>query len=659
MSKAFYSRLALTNIRKNRNIYLPYLLAGALITALYYILSSVAVMARESGMEGSGHVHEMLGVSAGVCGVLSLAVLFYINSFVMKRRGREFGLYSILGMGKRHISLVILWEVLLTALVSIVGGIAGGALLSQLLFLVLLRMVKAPVSLTFQIPLSSVAATALLFCGGFLIVLAADIVSVWRRNPADLLRSASQGEREPKSRRLLAVLGILLLGGGYGVAWSAKSPYDSMNLFLPAVLLVIAGTFLLFIAGSISLLKLMRRKKHFYYRPGNFIAVSGMLYRMKQNAAGLANICILSTCVLVTLSSTVCLFLGEEDLLLARFPRQIQASCIMEGEKDGALLREAMEKHAGEYGFAVENDVGYLELSYAARRQGDSFTGQSGYTMDGWKVRCITITDYNAMTGRTESLSPGQALVWVHGDPLTGSSLEIMEGVRYDVAGTAELPVFLDDLTTMSKAILAVLPGSGDLERLLPPLNRVDGKSYFVQYKYHCDVAGDPERLPAFYAGMGNALRGAVPRPGFIDTIDAARNDFYQVYGSLLFVGIFFVTLFLIATVLIIYYKQITEGFDDRERFQIMEKVGMSKEEVRSAIKKQVLLVFFLPLGMAILHVAAAFRALCQILLIFQMTNTGFFASCVLVTAVLFSLLYFAVYRLTARTYFRIVQSKA
>lgn len=659
MSKAFYSRLALTNIRKNRNIYLPYLLAGALITAIYYILSSVAIMARDSGMEGSGHVHEMLGVSAGVCGVLSLAVLFYINSFVMKRRGKEFGLYSILGMGKRHISLVILWEVLLTALVSIVGGIAGGALLSQLLFLILLRMVKAPVSLTFQIPLSSVFSTALLFCAGFLIVLGADIISVWRRNPADLLRSASQGEREPKPRRLLAVLGVLLLGSGYAVAWSAKTPYDSMNLFLPAVLLVIAGTFLLFIAGSISLLKLMRGKKDFYYRPGNFIAVSGMLYRMKQNAAGLANICILSTCVLVTLSSTVCLFLGEEDLLLARFPRQIQAECVMEGEKDDVLLREAMEKQAGEYGFAVENDVGYLQLDYAARRERDSFFGQPFYTMDSWHVRCVTIADYNTLTGREESLLPGQALVWTHGDPLESAALELMGGIRYDVAGTAELPVFFDDLTAMGNGLLAVLPDSGDLKKLLPLLNEMDEKSYSIQYQYHCDVAGDPERLPAFYAAMGDALRQAVPHLGSIDTIDAARNDFYQVYGSLLFVGIFFVTLFLIATVLIIYYKQITEGFDDRERFQIMEKVGMSKEEVRGAIKKQVLLVFFLPLGMAILHVAAAFRALCQILLIFQMTNTGFFAGCVLVTAVLFSGLYFVVYRLTARTYFRIVQSKA
>lgn len=654
MGKPFYSRLAVNNIRRNRSIYTPYLLAGMLIVALFYILSSVAIMTRESGMEGGGHMYEMLNVSGRVCGILSLAVLLYINSFVMKRRKREFGLYSILGMGKRHISLIILWEVALTALASVLGGIAGGALMSQLLFLVLLRLVKVPVSLTFRIPLHSVLSAVLLFSAGFLLVLAVDIVSVWRGNPAELLRSASQGEREPKARWLIAVLGAGLLLSGYLVAWSARSPYDAMTRFFPAVLLVIAGTMLTFLAGSIAVLKMLKRKKRFYYRPGNFIAVSGMLYRMKQNAMGLANICILSTCVLVTLSSTLCLFLGEEDALRKAFPRQVHVSCRATGD-NAAAVRQAAERHAAEQGFTVADDGDYYSFAVPAAYEDEGFAPRPYYDMSGvYSVTFLPLEDYNRLVGGSGTLDHGEAFAAlpesVRADTLAFGNL------RYRVKGAAEIPALID-IGDPAWTVVAVVPSLEDLEAVKAVYDDAGfEKQYSVWYDYWYNSVGDEGNLSAFYASLGGAYRD-LPDVGLVDSIDAARRDFYQVYGSLLFIGIFFVTLFLTATVLIIYYKQITEGFDDRERFQIMEKVGMSGAEVRAAIRKQVLLVFFLPLGMAMAHIAAAFPTLRTLLLVFGMDNYVFFAGCVVGVALAFSVLYFAVYRLTARTYFRIIHT--
>lgn len=651
MSKAFYSRIALSNIRKNRTIYLPYLLSGGLIVALYYILGSIAVMTRDSGMKGDSQMYVMLQVSSVVCGILSLVVLLYINSFVMKRRKKEFGLYNILGMGKRHISLVILWETLFSAFLSIAGGILGGALLSQLLFLVLMRLVRLPIALTFRVPLGTVLSTVLLFSAGFAVILGANLLSIGRSSAAALLRSDKEGEREPKARWLLAVAGFVTLAGGYLTAWNAKAPSDAMVLFFPAVLLVIAGTFLLFIAGSIAFLKLLRRNKRFYYRPGNFIAVSGMLYRMKQNAAGLANICILSTCVLVTLSSTVCLFIGEEDLLRQRFQRQNHVTCVVEGD-NARQLYERAEAHAAENGFTVTEAADYYEFAVPASLEDGRLLAQPYYNSNTYGLTCLTLDDYNRLTGGGENLAPGEALI---AGGITGSEL-LFGDLRFTVKGAAQVPKILD-LGDMTYQIVAVLPDLSDLYAVKAQSDATNHeRKHNVWYELWYNVQGDQARLDAFYASMGETFSG-IPRIGLVDNIEAARSDFYQIYGSLLFVGIFFVTLFLIATVLIIYYKQITEGFDDRDRFQIMEKVGMSAGEIRSAIRRQILLVFFLPLGMAALHIAAAFPVLLLLLKLFQMDNVGLFLGCVLGAMLLFSALYFSVYRLTARTYFRIVQA--
>lgn len=654
MRKTFYSRLAATNIARNRDVYLPYLFAGMLIVALYYILGSVSVMVGESGMEGGEHIREMLDVSANVCAFISIVVLFYINSFVMKRRKKEFGLYNILGMGKRHISLVILWEILLAAGVCVAGGILGGALLSQLLFLVLMRLTRLPVSIVFRIPLGPVLSTTAVFCTGFAVMLAANALSVWRSSPAALLRSASEGEREPKSSRLLTAAGIASLAGGYLVAWTTPTPFAAMNRFPPAVLLVILGTFLLFTTGSIALLKLLRRRKSFYYKPSNFVAVSGMLYRMKRNAAGLANICILASCVLVTLSSTLCLFLGEEDLLRAQYPRQIYADCRADVES-AAQMKQAAAQNAARYGFETADMLDYHSFAAPFLMEDGALAMEAYYTVNTYSFKFVPVDDYNRLAGTEERLEPGEVLL-AGTFPMEDGMLRF-NGLRYTVRGAAQ-SVDLLNSGDPDRLVMVILPSLDDLFAVKAASDKAGFEKYYVRYEQWYNLSGEGQ-LQALYGSMRDDYAAIVPNLGQVDSIDSARNDFYQIYGSLLFVGIFFVALFLIATVLIIYYKQITEGFDDQKRFHIMEQVGMSGEEVRGAIRKQVQLVFFLPLGLAVIHIASAFRVLCMVLLVFGMDNTGLFLCCVLATTLLFAILYFAVYRLTARTYYRIVQAGA
>ncbi len=655
MHRHWNARMAWANMKNNKSIYLPYLMAASLIVMLFYSLRSVALMVADSGAAGGATMNAMLQMSSWICGMLSLVILFYINSFIMKRRKKEFGLYSVLGMEKRHIAMVIAWEVLLTGTVGILCGIVLGALFSQLLFLLLLKIVGLPAALRFQIPFGEAAATVVLFGIGFLVLLGYDIISVCRTDPIALLRSEKEGEREPKTKWVTAIVGFVTLGAGYLLALTVKTPSDALTVFFPAVLLVMIGTYCLFVAGSILILKLLRRNKGFYYQPQNFISISGMMYRMKQNAVGLSNICILATCVLVTLSSTVSLFIGEEDILRARYPRQIRTSCVMEDAQSGEQLMQASRRHAEDYGVSIQNEIGYAAFRYPASYTDGVFTASDGsdalYELD-----AVSLSDYNRIMGTQLQLSGQEVLVALSEMQMDKDEISL-QGVSYHIRQRIEMPAFLSRSSGYPGALM-ILPDSSHLEELSRRVNEAfAGKAtYNVMYYYDYDLSGEPPQT--YYTAMREKILQTVDRLAETSSIDTAREDFYQLYGSLLFVGIFFVSLFLIATVLIIYYKQITEGFDDRDRFCILRKVGMSDREVRNTINQQVLMVFFFPLGMAVIHISVAFPVLCKLLLAFQMTNRMLFFGCTACAVVLFALLYYAVYHVTSKTYYRIVQGK-
>ncbi len=655
MNKFFYPRLAFQNIRKNKSIYLPYLLAGSMITGLYYILSSITIMVAESGAKGSGAMGYLLALSTYIAAFFSVIILFYINSFVMKQRKKELGLYCILGMERRHLSLMMMWEVALSFAATLALGILFGCLMSQMMFLVLMKIVHMQVRLTFQIPLRSVAGTAGLFFGGYGLVLFYDILVVYRTNPIALLKGSRHGEREPKARWLVALTGVATLAGGYGLAITCRSAVEVFNVFFFAVLLVIVGTYCLFTAGITALLKLLKGNRHFYYRPENFISVSGMMYRMKQNAAGLASIAILSTAVLVVAGSCTSLVVGEEDVLRRLFYRDGEVQCAGEGA-DVGQLREEVLAQARIYGMGVKDESWHAVTYHTMRRAGDRLDFDLEPGAVPVAVTCITREDYNRESGNDLMLAPGQAAVWtnfsVPEDRIT------VGGYEYQIVERVEYPAFvINELNGMSDEALLVVPSMEDLRGLLQ--NEAEYGRMFepeIRLVYRYNLEGDEERQRECFASMAEGLSKSVPALKRTDDIYQARESFFQLYGSLFFVGIFMVLLFLIMTVMIIYYKQITEGFDDHDRFRIMKQVGMSDREVKKTIDRQVRQVFFLPLFTAYLHIAAAFPAVCQLLTMFQLNQKGLFALCTVCAGLLFALFYLTVYRLTARTYYEIVR---
>lgn len=557
-------------------------------------------------------------------------------------------------------------------LVSILAGIAGGILFSQLMFLLLLKFVGLPGKLVFRIPFRSVGETILIYLICFFFV--TDIRYYQRIESEPHRTFKKQQGRGTGTENQMA--GCCCGSGGVRsrLCEGADHLYGfrrSSGLF-PAVVLVIIGTYCLFQAGSIALLKALRKNKAFYYKPENFVSVSGMIYRMKQNAAGLASICILSTAVLVTLSSCLSLYAGEEDMLRNQFPREIniysQIPELTENadsrtEEQGTVtsglptaVHEAIDTLSASTGCETENSMEFYQLSLAASYENNSFTTALGNKGSSSMLYVMELADYNRLYGKSYELGAGEALFFTTGTPVEGEA-DIC-GEKYRIREQIEkfdITQLLGFATPVDLSVF-VVPGLEDMVRLAKAGNALIPDKRFPSYIYYhtfFDIDGSKEAVAAFE----DRAAGEIPGITRIYVRNQVRAEFYELYGSILFVGIFFIILFLTATVLIIYYKQITEGYDDRERFGIMEKVGMSAKEVKRTITRQVLMVFFLPLGMAVIHIAVAFPQLCKMMTVFSMTNAGLFAVFTILSVLLFGLAYLLVYRLTARTYFKIVQS--
>ena len=664
-----YFKMAADGMKKNKSIYFPYLFSCSFTVALLYILLSVESMIRTEQIRGASKMSSILCICALMYRIVAIIFLFYVNSFVLKRRKKEFSIYRILGMEKRHIRIMLCFEVFLVFLFCTVMAVGSGALLSQLMFLVLLKIVHIPSELTFCIPFDAVKATIIFSASIFFLILLYDLFSVSKVSPAALLRQSHEGEKEPKSHRILAVLSAFCLIGGYVTAWTITSPDEAFLLFLPAVLLVILGTFGIMLVGSISLLKFLRKKESFFYRPSNFIAVSGMIYRMKQNAAGLATICILSTAVLLTVSTCTSLFFGEESILKGRFPRDISIFSYFDKPVSPAWMDEIAEEYAKKAGVEIENIVTFQRLDLTCIEE-----AQDQFSISAWdqnyyntaRFTCFVKEDFEKITGTPLSSKENEVFYYTKDDIVQSDTIQIDEWKfsLKKVDPVQEWKHFLSNGYHGEKMIL-ILPDQEIFNQLFNRLGDVKKAAGFPELTYHYellqfydlpdyDLVSDQYNLNTlrdYYLNYCEHL-------GTVDTRFAAREDFYQIYGSIFFAGLFFVAVFAIATVLIIYYKQVTEGYEDKERFFIMQRVGMSDQEIKKAIHHQIILVFFLPLGLSLLHTAVAFPALCQVLTLFRLNDFHLFGMCTIITAVLFVLLYLFVYFLTAKTYYRIVKKK-
>ena len=647
----FFPRLAWTNLRKNRTVCLPYILTCTLSVLLFFILLSITLNPSVQAMKGGGSLTVILLFGVVIMAVLCTLFLLYTNSFLMKRRKKELALYGVLGLEKRHIGRILFYEALETFAVSLTVGVLLGMAFGNLLFRLLLNITRLPITIGFPLSPAALGGMAAVFAVLFLLIFLRSLAQLRTADPIRLLQEEKQGETEPKARPVLAAAGILALAGGYGLAVSVRKASDVLGIFLLAVLLVIIGTYCLFTAGSIAMLKLLKRRRRFYYRAKNFVAVSGLLYRMRRNASGLSAICILSTMVMVTVSSTTALYFGQQDILAEKYPLGLTVSCEDTPESRGRA-EEILTEAAGASGVTLEEPFFYSQMTYGMARMEDAFT----LTGEGRAAVCsfMTRSDLEELAGPLNfpDLREGELyLLYAQGvEPLSGGTVSV-ESETFLLAGQQEylLPRFTRG------GYLFVAADVQDYTRLMFALGQQNDIRAGV---WACEPVGSDADITAFAGAAALRLEKEAPSARITSCRAQAAQEFYSLYGGLLFLGIFFGILFLAATVLILYYKQITEGYEDRERFLIMQKVGMDARMVRAAIRRQILLVFFLPLFLAVVHMGFAYTILPKMLVLFGMSNRMLMLLCTAATVLLFAGVYTVFYSLTARTYYRLVERR-
>ena len=673
MHKGIFSRLAKQNIRNNKSTYIPYMITCIFCIAMIYMMEFLRdCPTLDQAVRQADEVRMIVFTGEIVVEIFCIIFLIYSNSFLMKRRQKEIGLYNILGLERNHIGIVMFLETIITSIGSLAGGIAAGIIGSKLALLLLLKLLHIPSVLGFYISVKGIFTCLFMFGIVFLMILFLNLAKIHLSRPVELLRGNNTGEKEPAAKWLMALIGFICLGAGYYLAVTTESPIKAITIFLLAVILVMAGTYLLFTAGSIVILKFLRLRKSFYYRTGNFISISGMLYRMKQNAIGLASICILSTGVLLMISMTVSIYFGMNDIMLNRYPYDVDMSvtCISEEECQTAI--EAFEKAIADNKVPVEKSVEEIYLDIVCSKNGDQILIKPANTIrNSDSVLVLSLlnqAEYERLTGISANLNDGEIFAWypsaVQKDSVTVDETEFTVKKWLDknpltcgedaVSDNAVLVVTDEDFkkfdemrTEMYKGVSSA-PAGEDLTLHLG-----------------LDITGSETDKIDFGTPVMEVVKDLKKNGGLSENswiTSGIRQQEYESYyadnGSLLFIGIFLGSLFLMGTAMIIYYKQISEGYEDQKRFEIMQKVGLSRREVRSSVRRQILMVFFLPLLMAMLHITMAFPMIRRMLLLFGMTNTKLFIGCTAGTVLIFAVVYGLIYLMTARSYYHIVERK-
>lgn len=687
MNRGFYPRLAWTGMKQNRRLYLPYLLTCTGVTAMFYILMGLSVSSVLPQMSGGRSTALIMSLGSVVIAFFALIFLFYTHSFLIRRRSREFGLYNVLGMGKGNIARILLWETLLSCGATTLIGLALGILLSKLAEVALLNLLHLRVAYTFTVSIPSLLLTLGLFAAIHALIFLRSLWELHRVSAVALLRSESVGEKPPRARWALAVLGIALLGGAYWLAVSIREPLEALTWFFVAVIMVIVGTYLLFIAGSVALCRMLQKNPRYYYQPRHFVSVSSMAYRMKRKGAGLASICVLATMVLVMLSSTTCMYYGVEDALRQRYPRDIGVECYFGDRLDQMdeahldILRAAVADAADAMGSSRDNVQDYraawlygiLTPDGALRSASDSGSLASEMT----RVTLIPLSDYNALTGTELTLSGDE--VYVYGHRMTYTAPQFTVGDT-----TWRVKSLLDRCTVngasaadVTPSLYVVVPDFDSAVRLLLALSADSDLSVQLRwyYQFDSDLPDDAQHggsasygTDGVPASLTDALQLALYNVNAetdlttgweVESLAANRSDFYGAYGGLFYLGIMLSAVFSLAAVSIIYYKQVCEGYEDQSRFAIMQKVGMTKQDIRRSINSQLLTVFFLPMALSGVHLCFAFPFIHKLLLLFNLSNTSLLIGTTVVCYVAFALLYTLAYKLTSNAYYHIVSGAA
>lgn len=644
-------------------MYIPFVLSCILTIMMYYMVSSLSMNPNMMNMIGGDVMQQILSLGIYVITVFAVIFLFYTNSFLIKRRKREFGLFNILGMEKKHLSIVIALESMIVFLVSMVLGIGIGILLDKAFYLLIAKMLNASIALGFYISYQSIVNSIILFLIIFVLMYLFSLIQINLSNPIELLHGDQHGEKEPKTKWLLAIIGLICLGTGYYMSVSIQDPVTAFAFFMVAVILVVIGTYMLFTAGSIVILKLLRKNKRYYYKTNHFISVSNMIYRMKQNAVGLGNICILSTMVLVMLSTTISLWVGMNDIIETRFPRDITVSINSVDSNQALYTIDDMNYAIEQAGIQTEDELVYRTLSVSAFNQGNTYTfGNENMSLQDISnvvvLYFITLDDYNRTEGTNVSLAPDEVLVFPSGKQFDHKTIDIasntfkVKGILDSIKADSNYSANLQNSMFVVVDFMDTLFMIDDLQKQAYG----DNASYIhTSYDFNLSKSEEMSVKEATDALIANY-------PGdttymMVDTQEGNYEDLLSLYASFLFIGIFLSFLFIMATVLIMYYKQITEGYEDKKRFEIMQKVGLDKREVKKTINSQVLTVFFLPLVVAAIHIVFAFPMIEKMLRLLYLDNTNLYIMTTVICFGVFALVYVLIYFLTSKVYYGIVRN--
>ncbi|MCB2307624.1 ABC transporter permease [Clostridium estertheticum] len=659
MNSSFYFKFAKTNLKKNSKTYLPYILACISAIIMFYTMDCIVLNEGLDKIRHADTLKMILKFAVKVIGLFSIVFLFYTNSFLIKRRKKEIGLYNVLGMEKKHIAKVLSIETLIIAVISLVLGILGGIIVGKLMFLILINLTKLDITISssFSISVPAIIQTIELFSIIFAAILIGNLLQVKLTNPIELLKGGQKGEKEPKTSWILAISGVIELAVGYGLAINLESPLKAFTTFFIAVILVIVGTYSTFTAGSIAFLKMLKKNKKFFYKTKNFVSVSGMIYRMKQNAVGLANICILSTAVLLTISTTVALYAGQESSLKIAYPLDVSisignATALGKDRVANMIKEEAHKSHV-----TLNNQVEFDDKELMTLQDKNSFKTAKADVPDVSDIKSIhlyTLEAYNKMEGKAVALKDNEVLIFSVGKEFNYDSI-VISGKKFKVKEKLnKIKIANKNKNNLIDEYRIIVKDMNSLKDTYEEKNA--NELINVTHRIAFDIDGNKEDTIKFCDSLKSHINDM--KNSSFQSIYTAREEFYIDNGGFIFIGCFLGLLFTMGIVLIIYYKQISEGYDDGERFKIMQKVGMSKKQVKNTINKQILMVFFLPLAVAAIHIAVAFNVVSKILSLFGPFSTSTLILAISGTVVIFAVLYAVVYGLTAKTYYKIVQQE-
>lgn len=680
MRANLYPKLAWDGIRKNKRFYLPYILTCIGMVMMFYIIHYLAAMPTLKEMPGGDSMTMVLGFGFWVIALFAVIFLFYTNSFLMRRRQKEFGLYNMLGMGKNHLSILLLWENGILFSVSMVGGLLSGILLSKLAELFMIMLMGGEATYTLRIDPKAFRDTWTIFIPVFAMIFVKGLIQIRRSSAVNLVKSDTVGEKPPRANYVLGIAGILILAGAYYIALSIKSPLIAMAWFFLAVCMVIVATYLLFISGSVMLCRLLQKNKRYYYKPNHFVSVSSMVYRMKRNGAGLASICILCTMVLVIMMGAGSLYVGQEESLNTRYPHEFAASVdfLTEGETKRYSEEKAdyfyaqVDEVLNSYDVTPENAEQVLSTTATGMLKDralildpSTVDAANTETMEYvTQVYLIPLSAYNQCMGTDKTLNSGEVFLHCVRRTYDAPVITLSDGTVLTVKE------HLTDMMGSGEAAMQIIPSmfivTDDIEAVMESFNKELG-SMSGEYKCRLEVSYsfDADLSEEQQMELGEAIRERVREldytgdGGFysynVECKAEERADFYGLFGGIFFLGIFLSILFLAATVLIIYYKQVTEGYEDEARFEIMRKVGMTAKDIRKSINSQMLTVFFLPLVTAAVHTAFAFPIVQKLLAIFNLRNTALSLMVTGVAIVIFGIFYGVIYKITSNAYYSIV----